>query len=499
MERLYRAIFFWILVVIFIIAAPSMVFYAKGYRFDLSRGVFVHSGTISIKSNPQDIRISLNDKENDSKTLDRMNNSFKIPGLLPNTYNLSVSADGYQTWSKKVEVHSGQASEFWNILLVKNEYTKTDYNTPAIEKIFISPKSKYIIYTQKNDNNNLGVNILNIKDKQIVNTFNFPTWKFINDENRENIEWSPEEDYISVPVMQENKNSTTDKNSIAYNYFIINPNDNSSFNLNNHLNNQNINYVRWDPKDKNYLFYLSNNNLYRSNITNNLDTTLIAENVSSFDLSKTNVYYAIRPHELVYKENLNGSDEPIQITSDFPEDISKNFRLIAYDDARIAFLTKNKDFYIFNAGEFDSYFRKLGADIEGIQFSDDGKKLLYWTKNSMSVYYLRNWNVSPVRSENTIEDITRYSDEIKNIQWFKDYEHIIFSIGSQMKIIELDPLDHRNSMDLSKTNSDTPLVSYNHYLEKLFFIDTKDSSTNLYSIILPEPTPILGIYTPPAE
>lgn len=510
MDKLYRAIFFWILVLVFIVTAPAIVLYAKGYRFDFNRGIFVYSGTISIKSNPQDIKISLNGKENDAKALNRVNNSYNISGLLPDTYNLTVSADGYQTWSKAVEVHSGQASEFWNVFLARNNYSRTEYPTPGIEKLFISPKSKYIVYTQKSSEN-LTVNILDIQNKEISDTFTFPGWEFITDERKENIEWSPNEDYISIPVKKtvtaEKTNqkftSALSQKITLHNYFILEPNTKKSVNLNDLLNNQAINYVRWDPKDKNYLFYLSNNILYRTNINNIADTNQIAIDVSSFDLSKTNVYYSVMPHELVYKTNLDGSGIPIQLTSDFPEDITQNFRLIAYDDARIAFLTTTKDLFIFNASGLGTYSRKLGANIEGIQFSDDGKKLLYWTKNAMSVYYLRNWNVAPIRSENTFEDITRYSDEIRNIQWFKDYEHIIFSIGSQIKIIELDHLDHRNSMDLTKTASNTPLISYNLAQERLYFIDSiinnDSSATSLYSIILPEPMPILGIYTPTNE
>jgi len=507
MEKIHRAIFFWTLTLIFVIITPAIVLYARGFRFDFNRGVFVHSGTISIQSNPQEVEISINGKESDSKTLNQINKSYNISGLIPDTYDLSVSADGYQTWSKKVEVHSGQASEFWNIVLAKNDYAKTAYDTPGIGKFFISPKNKNIIYTRENEGG-LDTDISNIQTKQPTGTFNFPGWRFIAESRRENIEWSPDEDYIAVPVEKtvlENTGSETSSGSkngeetIQYVYFILDPNKNTSFNLNDLLGNSDINYVRWDPKDKNYLFYLSNNALYRTNINNIPDTVTIAQDVSSFDLSRTNVYYARMPHELVYKTNLDGSGEPIQLTSDFPEGITRNFRLVAYDDTRIAFLTQNKDLYIFNNGEFDLYSKKLGAGIEGLQFSDDGKKLLYWTKNAMSVYYLRNWNVAPLRSENSIEDITRYSDEIRNIQWSKDYEHIIFSIGSQIKIIELDPTDHRNSMDLLKTASDLPLAGYDHAQERLYFVDTQDSSTNLFSIVFPEPTPILGLYTPANE
>ena len=502
MERITRAIFFWTLVAAFIIITPLVILYANGYKFDFTRGVFVHSGTIFFKSNPQNITSELNGEMLDSAKINISSNAYSISGLIPDTYDLSISAPDFQTWQKKIDVHSGLASEFWNVLLVRNEYRKTDYATLGIEKFFISPKGTYIIYTQKTENG-LAANILNIEDKQIEKTFNFADWEFIPEERMENIEWSPEEDYISVPVRKIIKQSILtqdpEEQSSPYTYFIIDPAKGTSFNLNGLLKNNNLSYVRWDPKDKDYLFYLSDETLYRANINDVSDITEIAKDVSSFDLSQTNVYYSQMPNEIVYKTDLDGQGTVKQITSDFPEDITKNFRLIAYDDARIAFLTENKNLYIFNAGEMDSYFRKLGENIEGIQFSDDGKKLLYWTKNDISTYYLRNWNVQPNRFENSIEEITRYSDQIKNVQWFKDYEHIIFSVGPQMKIIELDPRDHRNCMDLLKTASSTPLAGYNHAQERLYFVDTKDSSSSLYSIIFPEPTPILGIYTPSQE
>jgi len=499
MERITRAIFFWTLVVAFIIITPLVILYARGYKFDFDRGVFVHSGTIFFKSNTQDIVATLNEEKKDSKKINISGNSYSISGLIPDNYKLTVEAPGYQSWNKNIDVHSGLASEFWNILLVRNEYTKTDYNTDGIQKFFISPQGKYIIYTQ-NTANGLATNILNIQEKNIEKTFNFSDWEFIEEERMENIEWSPEEDYISVPVKKIIRQSTlTGEQSSPYAYFIIDPAKGTSFSLNELLKNNDLSYVRWDPKDKNYLFYLSNEILYRANINNITDVTQIAQDVSSFDLSKTNVFYSKMPNEIVYKTDLDGQGTPIQITSDFPDDISQNFRLIAYDDIRIAFLTQNKKLYIFNVGEMDSYFRKLGSDIQGLQFSDDGKKLLYWTNNDISTYYLRNWNVQPNRFENSVEDITRYSDQVKNVQWFKDYEHIIFSVGSQIKIIELDPRDHRNCMDLFKTTSERPLVGYNHAQERLYFVDTKNSSSSLFSIVFPEPTPIFGIYTPAQE
>ncbi len=495
-----RVLFFWTMVIIFIFAAPAMVLYAQGYRFDFQRGILVHSGTISIKSNPQNIDITLNGKLNKSGSLNHINNSYNLSGLMPGNYDLSVSADGYQTWTKKTEVHSGLASEFWNVLLVKNNYARTDYNADGIDKFYISPKNRYIIYTRNSDSG-LSVSILNIGNKQIANSFNFNGWNFIDEARKENIEWSPNEDYVSVPVEKTVSNTGSKQivaKTVQYAYFILNPSANTSFNLNDFLQKDDIRYVRWDPQNKNYLFFLSQNNLFRADINNASDIKEIAQNVSSFDLSRTNVYYSQMPNELVFKANLDGSGTPTQLTANFPENLtSPNSRLVVYDDSRIAFLNQNKNLYIYNLGEHGTYFKKLASDIDGMQFSNDGKKLLFWTDNEISVYYLRDWNVAPTRTENSIEDITRYSDRIKNVQWFKDYEHIIFSTGSQMKIIELDPRDHRNCMNLIQTAVSAPFAVYDSAQGRLYFTDNKNSSASLYSIVFPEPTPILGIYTPP--
>jgi hypothetical protein len=219
----------------------------------------------------------------------------------------------------------------------------------------------------------------------------------------------------------------------------------------------------------------------------------IADDVSAYDVSGSNIYYVQGSNNLVFRVATNGQSQKEQITSDFPEEGKNVSKIIIYDENRIGLISKDKNFYIFNKGEHDNYFRKIGSDVEGMYFSDDGKKLLFWTDYEISVYFLRDWQVQPIRSENDLANITRYSEPIKNVQWFNDYEHVIFSTGRWTKIIELDPRDHRNCLDLINTTLETPQVVYNSYQEILYFTETKDNSTILESIIFPEPTPILGI------
>ena len=171
-----------------------------------------------------------------------------------------------------------------------------------------------------------------------------------------------------------------------------------------------------------------------------------------------------------------------------------NYRLIIYDEKRIVLINnETRKLYIYNTGDKDNYFRFLSQEAEGIQFSNDGKKLLYWTKWEIFVYFTRDWDVQPIRSENELRNITRFSEELKNVQWSKDYEHIIFTTGEEIKIIEADYRDRCNLLNIIKLNSTASYVIADFSQSKLYFTDTRDGNSYLYFIDFPEKTGFLGI------
>jgi hypothetical protein len=491
MENWKRPLFFWTLVILFFITVPLVVFRARGYRFDTDRGVFVYSGTITFKSNPQTVNVTLNEKLAQSKKVDRINNSYNITGLVPATYDVQISADGFQSWNKKIDVHSGLSTELWNVILVRNDYPITANDLPGVEKFFVSPKNNYIA-SASDSNGSLQVKIWNIDAKRIDSELDFSGWKIIPPERKENIEWSPDETLISVPVQK-----TADSESLSeaeYDYLISDLSSNASFNLNQFANKTDIKDVRWDPKERGYLFFLSQNSLYRLNTSDASDMVIIASDVSSFDLSGNAVYYSSLANNLIFRVSLDGKSQPAQITSNFPVSEGTAFsRMVVYDETRIALISENHDLYIFNHGDHDTYFKKLGSDISEAHFSNDGKKLLFWTNFEISVYYVRDEASQPVRIEDEMQNVTRYSEPITNVQWLSDFEHIIFSSGRFIKIIELDSRDHRICMDVISTRIQEPFVIYSEYLKKLFFTDKENDTTNLYSIDFPEKTPLLGI------
>ncbi len=203
------------------------------------------------------------------------------------------------------------------------------------------------------------------------------------------------------------------------------------------------------------------------------------------------------PEGIVYRTSLDAADEPRQITTSAPDDMDdSSYRITVYDEDRIVLLNRSHDLYIYNKGEEDTYFNKLSDNADGSQFSDDGKKLLFWTDNEISTYFVRKWEVQPARSENETMSITRLSDRIENVQWARDYEHVLFTNGSKIKIIEIDNRDHRNMMDILTLGGSDSSVFNNFTDGKIYFTEKNDQGqASLHSIYFPERTTFLqGIF-----
>lgn len=478
-DKRKRSLFFWVLVVFFFTTACVLIPYALGYRFNLERGIFIYTGSISLKSTPQDVSVSIDGKLVSKGRLNIINDSYHIGGVNPGEHLIEVSAPDFKPWSKKTSISSGLSAEFWNVELVRENYPRIQYQTPQINNFFYDPQKRLVAYTENNEQT-LRVNILDINNETVENIFNSDEWRFTPDP-KENIEWSPSLFKIIIPAIKDgNKN-----------YFIVDMDTKKTVSLEDLAGTADLSHVRWDSNNRNYLYYMSEGNLFRLNINDSEDKKIIAANIASYDLSNNKVYYFQLSNGIVYSTKPENNSEPIQLTTSAPTDMNDpNYQITVYDENRIALLNGSGVLFIHNDGEKDIYFRELASGIKGLQFSDDGKKLLYWSDWEISSYFLRAWEVQPFRNENDTKDITRFSEKIDNVQWFKDYEHVLFSAGGKIKLIEIDHRDQKNLTDITNfTVAKTKMVN-DSSSSKLYFIDASDNIPFFYSIDFSE-TPTL--------
>jgi hypothetical protein len=88
-------------VVVFIICTPIAVMYALGYKFDLSTRQVTKTGSLVIRSEPTRSLVYIDDKLQKSRT------GSTIRFLLPGDYNFKIDRDGYQSWTKRLNIRSG--------------------------------------------------------------------------------------------------------------------------------------------------------------------------------------------------------------------------------------------------------------------------------------------------------------------------------------------------------------------------------------------------------
>jgi hypothetical protein len=476
-----RRIFFWTLFVSYFITTGLVLFFVFGYRHDFRQKVFIYTGSLTLKTNPKDVKIKLNDKEPSSRLLNVINDSYFITGLRPGEYKVSVFADGFKVWNKNINIHSGISTELWNITLLREQYERTEFDIQHIDKFYPAP-AENIFATTRQLGKTLNVSIFDTKKDEIINSFIFPKIVF-TDNVYENIEWSPTSKNLLIPVEQLAFNNKKDT-------IVVFAKNNKHFFLSEFINDQEARKVRWAPEEKDVIYFLTAHELTRAKFTPEeelQDLKILANDVISYDFADDGIYLLNTKGEIWYGGDKKQAKN-LELLVKFDIDTSHNrYRLIAYDNHRIILIDDNtKELFLYNKGEHQKYVKKLGDNIIGAHFSDDGKKLLFYSSFEIFTYFTRDWDTQPIRKEDQVQSIIRFSQPLHNVHFSKDYEHIIYTTGIDLKITELDYRGNRYTETIIQLPEDTTVVD-KHKINKIFFIDTKNGKKRgLMSIEFPE-------------
>jgi len=158
MTRRIRRLLLCSAILFFIVATPSILFYAWGYNFDWQNKKLVLTGALYLKSFPKKAEVELNNK------LKEETPAF-IKRLLPKEYQVKITKQGFHPWQKKLRVESKLVTEARNILLIPlnpeieivNEELPVNFSLKEFlaqeesDTIFYIQEPSYILY--KTDQN----------------------------------------------------------------------------------------------------------------------------------------------------------------------------------------------------------------------------------------------------------------------------------------------------------------------------------------------------------
>ncbi|GEM_PF-651131 len=515
-RRLYLLVF----VILFFITAPVLVLFTKGYRFDTVNNIFVYSGSVTIKSVPRDIEVLVDGKKKRKSQLNVINGSYTINGIRPGKHTVTCKKEGYTTWTKEIDVHSGISTEFWNVLLLPtSNFEEKSFTTENIEQFFLSPRNNNeVVIFSKQDDKSI-VSLLNTQDDSLEKIYETSEFSFLAQNKKENVEWSSDNKRILIPFLTKDGEKTfviakvdeenledlvildnlfeekVEKEEISKNAKTIAPieevsassmapkpnsnttskevvsntktkealttkkkKDSSKEATIEDMEKTQFKQVRWMFNKNDELVVLTkDHHLFYINIEKPEEKILLDKQVGGFDFAGNRIYYFHLVDNSIWEVKNTDIENKKQIASLLTITDKDSFvKMVTYDQYRIALITQDHKLFLFNyeKEECEVSIKELSNNTQDIQFSDDGKKLLYWSDNEIWYTMLRDWEVQPTREKGEKFLITRSSIPIKNVQWIEDYENIFFTMGNTIKSSGIDVRDHIAIINVQKSSQE---------------------------------------------
>lgn len=477
----YRPWIFTLFVILSGATAALVLFYAFGYRYSFERGIFIFSGSVTVKTLPEVVDIAIDGEPIPRQRLGLLNNSVHIAGLMPGEHTIRLSAPEHHPWEKRIVVGSGISREFWNIILPRLEYPNR--SLPATEntvRIFPHPSNDNRFLLVKEHSGETSLVVFDAATGLSRQVFALAESGY-DHERSPNLEWSWFDDgrYIIFPI----------ERGGASEHFVIDTQDGSSFSLETRLTLSDIRLVRWNTGEPNELLFLANSTLYRLALGEGNDPLSVGEHVVTYSLSDDTLYFVSQEGEVweVDGNRLVTIAPPLPFTENTP------LTLTVYERDRFALLEESGERRLFliypNPADRFPVMKLVGTNIRSMQFSNDGKKLLFATDNEIGVVFANDWDVQPRREAGDIVQVARFADKIDHVLWAENYEHILFSRGSIVKYIELDGRDYRVIADVISLPA-APTQILPHFSDNEFL--TVVSGEPIHAFTFPEPQSLFG-------
>lgn len=447
-----RRTLFFASLLIFLTASPIIIMYSLGYKLDTKTLKLQKTGGIFIDLDYNQYKITLNGKikKEVNKTLFTQRGAL-IPNLMPRNYKVIIEKEGYIPWGKILKVKSGLVTEIKNAILIKKDLKPIEIDEDVIDLI-TSETEKNIGYITKNS-----IIIFDVKNQKKKSI------KISEDNKLKLIGFSSDENDIFL------ENNTK--------IFKTDFKENKLINLKKPKTEK---YLKILPsqKDKDTLYALSDKSiLYEINFKKEVKIKEILQKINNFYATKDDLVYLTQEPANFYKKNIE-SEKITQITFNPVKDTNINSEIITRFGDPIAIIDKNKNLLLFDYAS--EKFKKLAEGVLDAKISKDSSKLLYRKEREIYVYYLEK--SYPGKKSGEIDLLGRFGSKIKEASWFSyNNHHIFFNIEDNLKIIELDGRDKRNSYNIIKgiikysyNNIDKSVYTIkNNKLEKITIIEEK--------------------------
>jgi hypothetical protein len=148
LTRKHRSVFFWLLVMVFLITLPSLIFYTTGYRlsFENEETSIVTTGGMYVTTDNLEVDVYLDEEQVERPRLFR--SAYYIQNITAGQHRIAVQSPGYQTWVKELPVDSRVVTEVsaFNLPIQAQLRPITAYETATGTAVYFSTGTSSTVF-----------------------------------------------------------------------------------------------------------------------------------------------------------------------------------------------------------------------------------------------------------------------------------------------------------------------------------------------------------------
>jgi hypothetical protein len=430
--------------------------YATGYRYNTNKNTLEKTGILYLESIPKSAMIFLNGQY-------RAETPRRFAYMLPGTYQVEVSKDGYYTWKKELEVKSNLTTFSRDIILLKKDFPRTIIDG-HISTFAPSSNNNFAFYI-KTEEETESINVLNLKNQstQKISDFDKSTYT-----NLEFISWSPNNTKILLKQMVGDFQK----------YLIVDIQDQSIKELFD-ITRLNFDIVTWDYNNNEIIYGVRNPYIYKVSLSENTAEQLLSADVADIQVRANELFYIAKQEQDIFlvKQDLTDTD-PANIKK-IKLPLLSNFKLQPSPDNYIVLLDKlQNDLFVLDISAFE------GVNIEEKIILQEKAKGLHWIDQQNNLLYYNDFELwsYDINSKQRLL-INRYSDSISDAKWYINSKHIIFNIKNSIRIIDADNNKEKNET----TIAELPIIgqsTVNRNGEVIYFIGEAGNQKGIFAVEL---------------
>lgn len=421
-----RRLIYITFMLIFLIAAPILILYAAGYRYNFKKTKFQKTGAIFAETEPKGADIFIENEKKLAKTANQ------IGKLLPGEYSVRLEKDGYFPWQKKLTVEPEKVVFIKKLILLKNSQVPALLLEKPILASLNSP-----------DNQNSMAVILNNGQQELWLTAltrqqNLAlALEYQTDKTFELVNWSPSSKKILIKII----------NKKQIDYLIINVEKPEEITTLSEFTSltwplKDLIRIKWDLDNDNYLYGQKGTDIYKINLASRQSELQTIKTAGDFLLIGDSFFYWGTEAGYLLKNSLANPLADIKPIVKLPPAKNYNF-LESLPNFIMAVDADSQNLFAINPNKEETIF---SGRAKNIHWSADKQQLLYYNDWEMWIYYL---------ADNSKELIARYGNEIEEVVWYPLGGYLFFNQKTgenqnELIAIELDSRDYRQTFTLAK-------------------------------------------------